>query len=140
MFVTAPDQDLAELTWQALKIGYERPAGHLDWTAWQADGGKQQTIDLLTADRIADRPVLDIRQRAEHVTGHIADAIHIELGDLTGHAGEAPAGAVVACGHGERAMTAASLLQRAGHDDLAVLDGGPADWAKATGRTLEAGA
>ncbi|MFC8275581.1 hypothetical protein ACFUJR_24205 [Streptomyces sp. NPDC057271] len=34
-------------------------------------------------------------------------------------------------------MTAASLLQRAGHKDLAVLDGGPADWSKATGRRLE---
>ncbi|MGW3645771.1 MBL fold metallo-hydrolase [Streptomyces sp. NPDC000878] len=140
VFVTAPGQDLAELTWQALKIGYERLAGHLEWPAWQADGGKQQTIDLLTADRIADRPVLDIRQRAEHIAGHIADAIHIELGDLAGHADEAPAGVVVACGHGERAMTAASLLARAGHDDLAVLDGGPGDWAKATGRTLEDGA
>ncbi|MEV7069095.1 MBL fold metallo-hydrolase [Streptomyces collinus] len=137
VFVTAPGQDLAELTWQALKIGYERLAGHLEWAAWQADGGEQQTIDLLTADRIADRPVLDIRQRAEHVAGHIADAVHIELGDLAGLADEAPAGAVVACGHGERAMTAASLLARAGHDGLAVLDGGPGDWAKATGRTLE---
>jgi 3-mercaptopyruvate sulfurtransferase SseA len=37
-------------------------------------------------------------------------------------------------------MTAASLLQRAGHQDLAVLDGGPADWAKATGLPLEEGA
>ncbi|MGW0476300.1 MBL fold metallo-hydrolase [Streptomyces coeruleorubidus] len=137
VFVTEPGQDLAELTWQALKIGYERLAGHLEWAAWRANGGEQQTIGLLTADHIADRPVLDIRQRAEHVTGHIADAIHIELGDLAGHADEAPAGAVVACGHGERAMTAASLLARAGHDDLAVLDGGPGDWAKATGRTLE---
>ncbi|MFG2025949.1 rhodanese-like domain-containing protein [Streptomyces sp. NPDC048825] len=140
VFVTAPGQDLAELTWQALKIGYERLAGHLDMTAWQADGGEQQSIDLLTADRIANRPVLDIRQRAEHVAGHIADAVHLELGDLAGHADEAPPGAVVACGHGERAMTAASLLARAGHHDLAVLDGGPGDWAKATGRTLEADA
>ncbi|MEV0738495.1 rhodanese-like domain-containing protein [Streptomyces sp. NPDC050549] len=140
VFVTAAGQDLAELTWQALKIGYERLAGHLDWTAWQADGGKQQTIDLLTADRIADRPVLDIRQRAEHVAGHIPGAVGIELGELTAHANEAPAAAVVACGHGERAMTAASLLARAGHDNLAVLDGGPGDWAKATGRTLEEGA
>ncbi|MFI0090572.1 rhodanese-like domain-containing protein [Streptomyces bobili] len=140
VFVTAPGQDLAELTWQALKIGYERLAGHLEWAAWRAGGGEQQTIDLLTPDRIAGRPVLDIRQRAEHIARHIADAVHIELGDLAGHADEAPAGAVVACGHGERAMTAASLLARAGHDNLAVLDGGPGDWAKATGRTLEKGA
>ncbi|WP_327344442.1 MBL fold metallo-hydrolase [Streptomyces europaeiscabiei] len=139
VFVTAPGADLAELTWQALKIGYERPAGHLEWAAWQADGGEQQTIDLLTADHIADRPILDIRQRAEHIAGHIPGAVAIELGELTARTDEAPTGAVVACGHGERAMTAASLLARAGHDGLAVLDGGPGDWAKVTGRTLEEG-
>jgi rhodanese-related sulfurtransferase len=44
------------------------------------------------------------------------------------------------CGHGERAMGAASLLARAGHREVAVLDGGPNDWAEATGRTLERGA
>jgi hypothetical protein len=36
-------------------------------------------------------------------------------------------------------MTGASLLQRAGQRDLAVLRGGPDDWAKATGRPLEEG-
>jgi hydroxyacylglutathione hydrolase len=116
VFVTAPGQDLAELTWQSRKIGYERLAGQLDggMAAWTADGGQQQTIELVTAERIAGRPVLDVRQRAEHATGHIADAVHIELGDLVARTDEAPDGAVVHCGHGERAMTAASLLQRAG--------------------------
>ncbi len=32
---------------------------------------------------------------------------------------------LVHCGHGERAMSAASLLQRAGHPDVVVLAGGP---------------
>ena len=41
------------------------------------------------------------------------------------------------CGHGERAATAASVLERAGHTAVAVLPGGPPDWADATGRTLE---
>jgi rhodanese-related sulfurtransferase len=43
------------------------------------------------------------------------------------------------CGHGERAMTAASLLQRAGHRGLAVLAGGATDWAAATRRPLQEG-
>ena len=47
--------------------------------------------------------------------------------------------AVVMCGHGERAMTAASLLQRAGRRGLAVLAGGAGDWAAATGRSLQEG-
>ncbi|HCA84396.1 MAG TPA: MBL fold metallo-hydrolase [Streptomyces sp.] len=141
VFVTAPGQDLAEIAWQALKIGYERLAGHLPggMAAWTAGGGRQERIELLAADRIAERPVLDIRQAAEHSAGHIPDAVHIELGDLARRADETPQGAVVACGHGERAMTAASLLQRAGHRGLAVLDGGPADWAEATGRPLKEG-
>jgi rhodanese-related sulfurtransferase len=46
---------------------------------------------------------------------------------------------VVMCGHGERAMSAASLLERAGHRDLAVLVGGAEDWSAATGRDLETG-
>ena len=36
-------------------------------------------------------------------------------------------------------MTAASLLQRAGHQGLAVLAGGPQDWAAATGQPLQEG-
>jgi hydroxyacylglutathione hydrolase len=36
------------------------------------------------------------------------------------------------CGHGERAMTAASLLARAGHKDLRVALGGPREWQRAT--------
>jgi glyoxylase-like metal-dependent hydrolase (beta-lactamase superfamily II)/rhodanese-related sulfurtransferase len=140
VFVTAPGQDLAELTWQALKIGYERLVGHLTMHAWIADGGDQATIELLTADRIGDLPVLDVRQQSEREGVHIPGAVGIELGELAARADEAPEGAVVHCGHGERAMTAASLLQRAGHKDLAVLEGGPTDWAKATGRPLQEGA
>jgi rhodanese-related sulfurtransferase len=142
VIVTRPGQDLAELTWQALKIGYERLVGHLEggMAGWTAGGGSQERIELVTADRIADRPVLDVRQRAEHTAAHIPGAVHIELGDLTDHSDDVPQGAVVACGHGERAMTAASLLKRVGHNGLAVLDGGPADWSKATSRALKEGA
>jgi hydroxyacylglutathione hydrolase len=142
VFVTAPGQDLAEIAWQALKIGYEHPAGHLPggMDAWSAKDGEQESLALLAPDEVAGRPVLDVRQAAEYAAGHIPGATHIELGALATHAGDAPQGAVVHCGHGERAMTAASLLQRAGHHQLAVLAGGPDDWAKATGRTLGQGA
>ncbi|KUO19738.1 MBL fold metallo-hydrolase [Streptomyces dysideae] len=140
VFVTAPGQNLAELTWQALKIGYERLAGHLDMQAWTSDGGALDTVELLTADDIGNRPVLDVRQHSERVAGHIPDALGIELGDLSARTGEVPSGALVHCAHGERAMTAASLLQRAGHRGVAVLSGGPDDWAEATGRPLREGA
>ena len=44
------------------------------------------------------------------------------------------------CGHGERAMGAASLLEGAGHHDLVVLDGGPQDWAQPPAATWQTGA
>jgi hydroxyacylglutathione hydrolase len=40
------------------------------------------------------------------------------------------------CSHGQRATTAASLLERAGHQDLRVALGGPQDWQRATGKAL----
>ena len=85
--------------------------------------------------------MLDIRQDSEFTAGHVPGAPHVELGDLPARAGDVPRGPIVVmCGHGERAMSAASLLARAGRTDLAVLVGGPDDWAEATGRTLEVGA
>jgi hydroxyacylglutathione hydrolase len=42
----------------------------------------------------------------------------------------------VMCSHGERAMTAASLLERAGRQDLRVALGGPREWERATGQAL----
>jgi hydroxyacylglutathione hydrolase len=43
-----------------------------------------------------------------------------------------PSGPVsVMCVHGERAMSAASLLAARGHRDVTVLIGGPDEWADA---------
>jgi len=140
-FVLAGGQDPAEVAWQALKIGYEQLAGQLDGgiAAWHADGGPAEQTSLVTAGRIGARPVLDVRQAAEYAAGHVPGAVHVELGGLPVRIQDAPPGAVVMCGHGERAMTAASLLQRAGHRGLAVLAGGAQDWAAAAGQPLREG-
>jgi rhodanese-related sulfurtransferase/glyoxylase-like metal-dependent hydrolase (beta-lactamase superfamily II) len=140
-FVLADGQDPAEVAWQALKIGYENLAGQLDggMAAWHADGGAVEKTVLVTAGQMDARAVLDVRQAAEYAAGHVPGAVHVELGDLPARAQDAPSGAVVMCGHGERAMTAASLLQRAGHRGLAVLAGGAGDWADATGQPLREG-
>ncbi|GAA4909017.1 rhodanese-like domain-containing protein [Streptomyces coeruleoprunus] len=136
--VTAPAQDLAELTWQALKIGYERLAGRLAMASWTGAGEETRTLELLPPERVdADRPVLDVRQRAEHRTGVVPGALTIELGALPSRTAEVPDGTLVHCASGQRATTAASLLQRAGRRGLSVLTGGPADWARATGRSLD---
>jgi hydroxyacylglutathione hydrolase len=140
-FVLAPGQDPAEVAWQALKIGYEDLAGQLEggMPSWRADGGPVEGTGLVTAGRIGSRPVLDVRQAAEYASGHVPGAVHVELGDLPARIQDAPGRTVVMCGHGERAMTAASLLQRAGHSGLAVLAGGAADWSAAAGQPLQEG-
>jgi hydroxyacylglutathione hydrolase len=43
------------------------------------------------------------------------------------------------CGHGQRAMSAASLLTRQGFTHVSVLTGGPQDWAEANDQRLETG-
>jgi len=138
--VLDPDQDRGDLVRQCLKVGYERLAGELagGMAAWQAAGLPETRIELADVADHAGGTVLDVRQDAEFQAGHLPGARHVELGTLSG-ADELPAGPLaVMCGHGERAMTGASMLQRAGHRDLTVLVGGPGDWSEATGQPLEA--
>jgi rhodanese-related sulfurtransferase len=136
------DQDPQEIAWQAAKIGYDNlvgeVAGGID--AWLAAGAPTGSVPTTPPVEQPDAVVLDVRQESEFESGHVPGAIHIELGALADRLGEiADAPTVVMCGHGERAMGAASLLARAGHQDVAVLDGGPEDWAAANGRPLERG-
>lgn len=135
-------QDAAEILWQALKIGYENIAGEIDGgiEAWAAAGLPTAAIDLVSPADLAGKRVLDIRQDSEYAAGHVPGAAHLELGDIAEHAAEYADGPVVVmCGHGERAMGAASLLVRAGATGVRVLDGGAHDVAKAMDLELEQG-
>jgi hydroxyacylglutathione hydrolase len=141
--VRADDQDPAEVVWQARKIGYEQLAGELEGgvDAWTRAGRPVAGTPLVGPESLAGVTVLDVRQDGEYASGHVPGARHVELGDLPSRVDELPAGpTVVVCGHGERAMGAASLLARAGRGDVAVLAGGPEDWARQTGRPLRVGA
>jgi len=143
VIVRDPDQDPAEILWQARKVGYDQIVGELDGgpASWTAEGMPTRSIPLVSAEGLEDTSVLDIRQDSEFAAGHVPGATHVELGDLVISTAAVPSRpTVVMCGHGERAMGAASLLTLAGHREVAVLDGGPTDWAEATGRTLERGA
>jgi hydroxyacylglutathione hydrolase len=137
------DQDIAEIAWQAAKIGYDNIVGELDagMDAWSGEGYATGSIALTGAAGLDGLRVLDIRQRSEFLAGHVPGAMHVELGDIPQRASDIPdEPTVVMCGHGERAMGAASLLRRAGHSGLVVLEGGPQEWSRATGRSLDTGA
>jgi len=141
--VRGSDQDLADLVWKAVNIGFERLAGELAGgiDAWIAAGQPTASTRVLQAGEIDERwRVLDVRQDSEFTSGHLPGAMHIELGALAPAAADLPERpTLVMCGHGERAAGGVSLLERAGHRDLAVLQGGARDWAEVTGRPLETG-
>ncbi|MBT2596405.1 rhodanese-like domain-containing protein [Arthrobacter sp. ISL-72] len=146
VIVRSPDQDPEDIAWAAAKVGLDTLAGELDvgLPAW-GDASRTMTSSLMGAGRLVtgsqvSSSVVDVRQAAEFRAGHISNARHIELGGLVQHLSELPAGPIVLmCRHGERAMTAASILERAGRTDVAVLDGGVTDWAHAANRSLERG-
>jgi len=137
------DQDRGELVRQCRTIGYDHLRGELagGMAAWRAAGLPEARLPLVEAEQLDDQPgvVLDVRQAGEVADGHLPGTLAVELGTLAGDRlpGQLPEGPVtVMCGHGERAMTAASLLERAGHKELRVAHGGPRDWQRATGRAL----
>ena len=100
-------------------------------------GIAEERIALVGPNAIAST-VIDVRQHNEYVSGHLPSAINIELGLVVDAAIDIPAGPVtVMCGHGERAMSAASILTARGHRNVSVLAGGPEDWAKITDLELE---
>jgi hydroxyacylglutathione hydrolase len=143
VFVLDEGQDRRELIRQCRTIGYDHLVGELagGMASWRAAGLPEAQLPLVVAEQLDNQPgrVLDVRQASEVAAGHLPGAVAVELGALAGDRlpAELPEGPVtVMCGHGERAMTAASLLARAGRSDLRVAIGGPEDWQQATGQAL----
>jgi hydroxyacylglutathione hydrolase len=142
-FVLDDDQDRGELARQCRTIGYDHLVGEMagSMAAWRAAGLPEAQLPVVEADQLDEQAgvVLDVRQASEVADGHLPGALAVELGALARdrQSGELPEGPVtVMCGHGERAMTAASLLERGGHKELRVAHGGPQDWQRATGQAL----
>ncbi len=137
VFVTDSHTDGRELVRQCLNIGYENLAGQIHIDDWVHGGGEVASSEIVRATAVDGRRVLDVRQASEFAAGHLPDAQHIELGSLPAEASRVGDEAlVVMCGHGERAATAASILEVAGRRGVAVLDGGPDDWVVATSQPL----
>jgi glyoxylase-like metal-dependent hydrolase (beta-lactamase superfamily II)/rhodanese-related sulfurtransferase len=134
-FIAGPGQDRAELVRQCANVGYTNLVGELEGGigAWADAGLPTSTVAMVNAAELtADRTVLDVRQDAEWTAGHLPGARHVELGALPGS--DVPDGPMaVMCAHGQRSMTAASLLARHGQRDLVLVRDGVDEWAAQTG-------
>ena len=136
------DQDPDEIAWQAAKIGYDNIVGEVAGgiQAWRAAGLPVTATRLVGPQTVVGPEALDVRQDSEYASGHVPGARHVELGALPARAADLPdRPVVVMCGHGDRAVTGASLLERAGRHDVSVLVGGPEDWAAAHATRPETG-
>ena len=138
-FVLNADQNLDDVVRHSLDVGHEHLVGELAGgiDAWTSSGRPLNTIPFVAPDAITGQ-VADVRQANEYATGHIPGALSAELGSIT--SADLPDGPLtLMCGHGERAMTAASLLAARGRRNLTVLDGGPDTWSATTGLSLDRG-
>lgn len=139
VFVLDADQDRDDLVRQCLNIGHEHLVGELagGLDPWTANGRQVDTIPLVDPS-LMTHDVVDVRQASEYETGHVPYAVNVELAQLTvAHLSDYPL--TVMCGHGERAMTGASLLAAGGRTDVVVLDGGPDTWSTAFATSLKVG-
>lgn len=123
----------------ARRIGYDRIVGWLDAPpdTWAAAGLPVQGTGLVGARDAARRVqdgaavLLDVRQHSEVIEARVPGARHVELGDLAaGKLPEVAVEVVTVCSHGQRAATAASLLERHGVR-ASVLVGGLEAWEQA---------
>ena len=138
LVIDHPDQ-LWEICWQLLRIGFELPQGWLagGMMAWRTAGRDlatmpQWTVTDLAAARDSERGlfILDVRQPGEWNEGHIPGAHFITGAELAARLDEVPRDRPVAtiCGSGYRSSVASSLLQRAGHSRVFNVLGGMQAW------------
>jgi hydroxyacylglutathione hydrolase len=137
LLFVADESQIDAIVDQSLLVGYERFSGWLKggMQAWESSARECRRTELMDAPRALrylreGALALDVREPDEYRSGHLPDALHIPLGSLAKNVDRIPSSRpiVVYCGHGERASTAVSLLERAGMRDLVNLDGGAEAW------------
>jgi rhodanese-related sulfurtransferase len=106
--------------------------GALLWPLVAGRGRKASPFEVTQLINRGKTVVLDVREAAEFAAGHVRDAKHIALGELTQRIGELDKAkdktVVVVCQSGARASQAVAKLQKAGFADVLSLEGGLAAW------------
>jgi glyoxylase-like metal-dependent hydrolase (beta-lactamase superfamily II)/rhodanese-related sulfurtransferase len=133
VFVGRDDEDARKAARLALSVGLTRFGGFLagGMTSWRREKRRVERIERLEVASLPelsdDVQVLDVRERSEWDSGHLAGSRHVPWHDIQGiPEGLDPERRVaVVCASGQRAGVAASLLQRHGAQGVIhVTDGG----------------
>ena len=122
---------LAAAQRELVRVGIDRPAAAAtgEPAAWVREGERLASFPRATFADLADRRgrgdvvVLDVRRASERVGGFVEGSVHIPVHTLHRRLGDIPPGEVwVHCAGGMRAGIAASLLDAAGREVVAVDD------------------
>ncbi len=121
----------ARVSTDLLRIGYEGVRGYLPFSDWRTARLPTERILLVTAAEAAERwqagrtPVIDVRFSYEQAAEPLAGALRRTIDTLPAWLPDVPEGTVlVVCASGQRAVTAASILQARGGDVLVLGDAG----------------
>ena len=139
VLLAADDRQATDAARQLMRVGVSRIDGYISggMDAWASAGLPTGSYAILSVEELraasarGESPlVVDVRTDREWKAGHIDGALHIPLGDLSKRASEIPRDRAVAtmCEGGYRSALAASLLARAGVDQVANVTGGMAAW------------
>ncbi|NEA38641.1 MBL fold metallo-hydrolase [Streptomyces sp. SID11385] len=127
LLAESPEQ-LDDAQRELVRVGIDRPAAAATGgpTDWLPEGETPRSFRRATFAELAARPgvtVLDVRRDAERANGWIAGSVHIPVHELPLRIAELPQGEVwVHCAGGMRAAIAASFLDAAGREVVAVDD------------------
>lgn len=133
VLITTDEAHARRVTTDLFRIGYEDVRGYLPFSRWVA---AKRPADQLAAATIAESreiladarlPVLDTRFKDEQKALPIPGALELPFDEFHSWESFAPPRALVVCASGQRATMAASALQKAGREVVALVDGGATD-------------
>jgi rhodanese-related sulfurtransferase len=106
--------------------------GALLWPVLTARGKRASPLEVTQLINRGKSTLLDVRSSTEFAASHLRDAKNIPLPELAKRIAELgkvkTRSIVVVCETGTRSPSAASLLEKAGFDDVLCLDGGLKAW------------
>ncbi|MBL8096719.1 MAG: MBL fold metallo-hydrolase [Anaerolineales bacterium] len=146
VLVLSDPSEYRSVVYSLARVGYENVVGYLEagLDEWEALGLpvtsgdvrdiEARELNALLENGNGDRPVVvDVRESWEFRSGHVADAVHIPLGELAQRVGELDPEQPVAviCASGSRSQSAAAFLGQKSFKTVFNILGGTSSWMRA---------